>query len=217
MSKLKTARDYRGLGLNYSQIQQLLRSDNQSQWDKFNATAIDPLAYGPTKSVSPSMQGFLDDQNKGASNPITNESFANIYNQNGGNAATDVYNPDDYISGWDKFTNLFGGGGTTPNGASSFWGEGGVAGGISSGLGAVGSIWSAKNTATANDLALESFNFNKQAYNQNNQFQAQGLNEQLSDRYTARAGFHGTDAAERMYGTLDQYMDKNGYNPKILT
>jgi len=182
----------------------------QAQWDKFNV-------YNPVRAenkLSPSAASYLFNQNQNAANPTSADAFATGLTSQGLNPTTGNIQATDPNSPWKQFTNLFSG--TGDQGVSNFWGTGGIAGGISSGLGAIGSIWSAVNAGKANKLAEESFDFNKRAYDQNNMFQAQGLNEQLTDRYKGRQAAMGKNYSESLYGSLDSYMDKHGYNPKSL-
>lgn len=105
------------------------------------------------------------------------------------------------------FSSLFGGGGGD---------MGGMLGGVSSALGAVGGIMGAVNAGKQLKLAEDMYGFQKDAYNQDSANQATMVNNQLEDRQIAREGYSGQSKNDARYGTIESYMDKNSVSTTKL-
>jgi len=100
-------------------------------------------------------------------------------------------------------------GGTDSSSTDSSSAGGGTMGGLADLMGAITGIVGAVQGGKQLNLAQDSFDFQKNAYNQNAANQAQTTNTRLEDRQINRMEAAGGDVIESQYGTLEDYMAKN--------
>lgn len=85
----------------------------------------------------------------------------------------------------------------------------GLFGAGAQGLSAIGSLMQAYNGAKQVQLGRDTFNFQRNAFNQDSANQAKTINMELEDRQRARIGSTGNNNANNVYESLDSYLNKN--------
>ena len=103
----------------------------------------------------------------------------------------------------DAFSNLFGGADSTLGSFGDF------AGGVCNIAGGGSSIMGMVNAGKDRKFAERSYADQLSAYNQNAKLQGQSMNTFMEDRQIARASAMSPDQYAALYGSTEDYMDKN--------